>query len=74
LSAEIAEKMAKGEIDPITHEEFKNDENEHYLVKKALSGKTSSGWNGYRRDREVSRELPKFLKENPDPAYMELWN
>lgn len=35
-------KLALGDIDPISKEEFKEDENEKYLVQLALQGKTQA--------------------------------
>lgn len=36
LSEEIVQNLALGDIDPITKEKFKDDENEKYIVKLAL--------------------------------------
>ena len=41
MDDEIAQGVAMGDRDPITKEKFKDDENEKYLVQKALGKKPS---------------------------------
>ena len=50
LSDEVIQNIARGDIDPITHVPFRDDENEKYVVQRALGNKnnrqpaTNSNW------------------------------
>lgn len=80
IEDEIMQKIARGEAHPDTKLDFRNDENEKYIVNRALKNKNQpmqlkSAKDFRDRDRGKSHEhIPKFFKQpNIDPKYMDLW-
>lgn len=75
IPEDLAHGIAMGDFDPISKERFKDDENEKYLVQKALSYSSGNYYFNSKSKKDKKKEesddeeetpLPKFLKDNPD--------
>ncbi|CDW91247.1 exonuclease 1-like [Stylonychia lemnae] len=76
-----AQRIARGEIDPISFKEFIQNDDEDRIVQKVVKNKEkktlfvsntysdSNGSNAY----DQQQQMPPFLQNNPHPEYIELW-
>jgi hypothetical protein len=81
LKDEIAHGIAMGDLDPITFEPFpSNSEEEEKIINRVAKRKNKPASSfkslilGGSKDSRPQEELPKFLKNNPHPHYLNLWN
>lgn len=70
---ETSQKIALGEIDPITLKPYEHTENDNLAVEKVMKKSSFYVKKVYDNSKDEPMEMPLCLKNNPDSEYTKLW-